>query len=237
MTGQNAHYDEDPGAAADNGALNHVDPSTGEISGDVDDIRGEDLPGDEVSGGDVLDLVESLLGEIKALSQRLDGVQEQAEWAVDELTKHPAGGPWYWVGLDEKDTAALWEELAGFVQWLHNRILRHVPRKDYGIAPCWWRHPDAVEYLTALMVSHQAAYKTTSARATTALSDWVLRSLWPTIELIKENCSMKNCLRDGHAERELEAEMSGHEPGLLELMTPPGQEANPVLDVELVAGR
>ncbi len=76
------------------------------------------------------------------------------------------------------------ERLYEWVSWLEDRYLRNLFPVS-GIIPevpaDWYRHPVAVEMLTALMVSHAAAYRKKAAPPSFALVEWHERCLWPTL--------------------------------------------------------
>lgn len=130
---------------------------------------------------------------IPEILARLSGVEELAGALFEELQAYPAGGPWLWSGLDTAKRAELWIELDGFVGWLQNTILRHSSNPDKWILPCWYRHPYAVESLTALMVAHQAAYHPKTKKPSFALVDWFTRALWPVIDSFKERRLFDAC--------------------------------------------
>ena len=139
-------------------------------------------------------LLEELLATIPVMDHQLTDLQEAVEGLVDELTNYPAGGPWLWDGLSPKAQRELWVELDAFVSWLQNRILSHHMAKEGWIAPCWYRHPDAVEQLTALMVAHKASYHPKSMKPSHSLVDWFHRCLWPTMDTLKLRQTFKECL-------------------------------------------
>jgi hypothetical protein len=136
--------------------------------------------------------------EILGLKAGLVELAEQMEWVLTELTANPAGGPWWWAGLDAAAETALWKELGEFVLWLNNRILRHISSGVETIPGCWYLHPDGVEQLTALMVAHKAAYQAKSKRAGPDLVEWFQRSLWPTLRSIEEHATWRRCLEEHH---------------------------------------
>ena len=153
-----------------------VDTTTGELT--------EDAPGLEV---------------LPDLLDRMDSVEELAANLFEELTSYPAGGPWFWEELNPEQRKELWAELDGFVVWLQNRILRHWSNSAGWIPACWYRHPDAVEMLTALMVAHKAAYRAKSKKPSFELTEWFSRGLWPTMETFEKRLTFKNCMdNQGH---------------------------------------
>jgi hypothetical protein len=136
---------------------------------------------------------------IPELLDRMEAVEELAAGLYEELTSQPAGGPWFWKGLKPKQRKELWIELDGFVVWLQNRILRHSSNSAGWIPECWYRHPDAVELLTALMVAHKAAYQAKSTKPGFELTEWFSRALWPTMDSLSQRMTFKNCMEgQGH---------------------------------------
>lgn len=133
-------------------------------------------------------------GKVGELAGKVDETQKVVSSLHDLVTDLPAGGPWLWAELDAAAQRDLWIELDAFVSWLQNRILSHNTSRLAGIAPCWYKHPDAVEQLTALMVAHKASYNPRSKKASHALVDWFHRALWPTMEIIKARNTFKNCI-------------------------------------------
>jgi hypothetical protein len=134
---------------------------------------------------------------IPGILERLGIVEEIAEYLYTELSKYPAGGPWFWKELSPQQRRDLWVELDEFVTWLQNRILRHASNPEGWIAPCWYLHPDAVEPLTALMVAHQAAYRAKSQKPSFELTEWFTRGLWPTLDAFTRRTTFKNCVAEG----------------------------------------
>jgi hypothetical protein len=136
---------------------------------------------------------------IPDLLARMESVEELAAGLFEELTSYPAGGPWFWEELNPERRKELWAELDGFVVWLQNRILRHWSNSAGWIPACWYRHPDAVEMLTALMVAHKAAYRAKSKKPSFELTEWFSRALWPTMETFTQRLTFKNCMdNQGH---------------------------------------
>ncbi|WP_205728869.1 DUF4913 domain-containing protein [Frankia sp. B2] len=70
-----------------------------------------------------------------------------------------------WSEISGRDRIDLWERLGGFVEFLVGR---------YGLAfeirPCWWRHGEVVEELTALWLARQHLYSDRSVL--TAAMSW-----------------------------------------------------------------
>lgn len=159
------------------------------MSGDPAGTEPEDGPG--------LESLDDLLAQIPELDSRMSTTEDTVAALVAELTDYPAGGPWLWAGLTAEHQRALWTELDEFVSWLQNRILCYSMSKDDWIPPCWYRHPDVVEQLTALMVAHKASYRPKTKKPSHALVDWFLRGLWPTMDILKQRRTLKACLDKG----------------------------------------
>ena len=136
---------------------------------------------------------------IPEILERLGGVEELAAGLFEEISAYPDSGPWFWAELKPEQRKELWLELDGFVVWLQNRILRHSSNSLGWIPECWYRHPDAVELLTALMVAHTAAYRGKSRKPGFELTEWFSRGLWPTMEALERRMTFKNCMEgQGH---------------------------------------
>ena len=138
---------------------------------------------------------------IEGLDARLVNVETILPDLFDTYELRAAGGPYYWEALDPTATSKLWDELGKFVTWLDGRYLTNLADPSYRLPGCWYRHPIAVEELTALMVAHRAAYDTRSAKASSALVDWHQRALWPTLDSLKLRAGLAGC-RDRNEHRE-----------------------------------
>lgn len=96
------------------------------------------------------------LAEVAALhDQRISQLAE----LVDDLLPQGEGtpgsgqGPVVWAQLTSVERQRTWRSLAEWVGWLRSRypLAHRVP-------PCWWRHPELVEELTALWLAWREAY-------------------------------------------------------------------------------
>ncbi len=109
--------------------------------------------------------------------------REAVERAVDALSRRvgttPAEGAWAWRTLGPGRRRELLSQLREWVDWL---ITRYELRAEaQTIPPCWYRHPVAVEELTALMVAWHAAYSQDEGTPSDALINWHDRWLWPAL--------------------------------------------------------
>lgn len=57
----------------------------------------------------------------------------------------------------------------------------------------YYRNPDVVEQLTALMVAHKASYHPKAKTPSHMLVDWFQRCLWPTMDSLKDRLTLKPC--------------------------------------------
>ncbi len=141
-------------------------------------LGGPAHPAEEPVAVEPLDPV--MLAEVlEALALR----QEAVERAVDTLSRRlgttPREGPWAWRTLTPGRRRELLTQLREWVDWL---ITRYELRAEaQTIPPCWYRHPVAVEELTALMVAWHAAYSQDESAPSDALINWHDRWLWPAL--------------------------------------------------------
>lgn len=117
--------------------------------------------------------------EIEYLSGTVGSIGGQVTKIVDWLETRP-GGPWSWRTLDQEAAKVLWMELYDWVNWLRDRYLVALTDETHRLINDWYKHPVAVELLTALMVSHQYVYRRTRAAPSFDLVEWHERCLWPT---------------------------------------------------------
>jgi hypothetical protein len=128
--------------------------------------------------------------ELDALRADVDDLVATVGLLLDEK---PAGAPsrWSWRHADRETAAELWAELDDFVGWVNTRYL--LPER-LAVKPCWYRHPAAVEELTALMAAWRAAYHG-SDRPRDDMAAWHDRWLWPTLQRLEQHAGWRNCTR------------------------------------------
>lgn len=136
---------------------------------------------------------DELLTRIPEMDHQITDLQGAVKELLAELANYPAGGPWLWEALEPAAQRELWAELEAFVVWLQNRILCHHASRERWIPPCWYKHPDAVEQLTALMVAHKASYHPKAKTPSHTLVDWFQKCLWPTMDTLRERLTLKEC--------------------------------------------
>ncbi len=134
---------------------------------------------------------------IYELTQTVAQLTELLDEISQELDGEPPGGPWLWRLLPPEDAAALAAELGEWVSWLHERYIRYAPSTEYGLPACWFRHPVAVEELTALMVAHQAAYSQRARKKSAELAYWHEVHLWPCLRRLNALKLFDHCHK-GH---------------------------------------
>ncbi|MFK3672465.1 hypothetical protein ACI2IX_20040 [Leifsonia aquatica] len=122
--------------------------------------------------------------DIDHLQGDVNGLGSQLVKLLDWLDARP-GGPWSWRTLDQKAARELWAELYEWVNWLRDRYLVNLTDETNRLINDWYKHPVAVELLTALMVSHQSVYRRTKSAPSFDLVEWHERCLWPTFERMK----------------------------------------------------
>ena len=90
----------------------------------------------------------------------------------------PAFGPWVWDAMDPEMRRERLRELGQWTAWL----VRTFPRVT--VPPCWWRHPDVREHLTALYTGWVRTYSGEPQRDL-AEAEWIstLHSLAPHLEV------------------------------------------------------
>lgn len=106
--------------------------------------------------GELLD-VDSIPGLAEVAALHHDAIESLAT-AIDELKagEQSSAGvrrPVVWADLEPHEARRTWRRLAGWVGWLRSRypLAQRIP-------PCWWRHPELVEELTALWQAWMDSY-------------------------------------------------------------------------------
>lgn len=155
-------------------------------------------PGIEVDPVLVAQRVSELEETLERVAKTLGEHDEALETVLEMLTATP-GGPWHFGRVDADRLRALWLELGEWVAWLEERYLVNLPAAEYALPKCWWRHPVAVELLTALMVAHLATYTRTAAMPSLQLVDWHTRALDPVFALLRTSKTFSKCDSE-HAE-------------------------------------
>lgn len=158
--------------------------------------------------GEKVDAQEVTLGE---LGQGMGEVSDALETLLGIFETLAPGGPWSWKHLERDDQASLWDQLGEWVAWLEARYLLVMQGVRYELPGCWYRHPVAVELLTALMVSHLAVYNVKARQPSHALVDWHTRCFEPVFAVLTDWAGFKDCKRGEHAP--IAAREARHDPG------------------------
>lgn len=131
----------------------------------------------------------------KDVEQALNTHEELLEKLIEILEEAEAGGRYHWDYLKAHKKAKLMGRLVVFVNWLDRTYLQQVT--TFELKPCWWRHPDIVWQLTALMLAHAAVYNAT-AKPSMDFVTFHTHALWPTLERITSNGTMRKCEKGKH---------------------------------------
>jgi hypothetical protein len=106
---------------------------------------------------DLADRLQSLVDAVRAQQQSIERLvaalpasSDQKEGGADDQSEPRLIN---WLELRGEERRRAWQELAAFVE----RIVAHY-ELFWTVRPCWWRHNDAVEELTALWHSYQLAF-------------------------------------------------------------------------------
>lgn len=90
------------------------------------------------------------VGPVPALAPSGDAQAQETEPA--------AYVPYCWKHVSASEARGLWVRLREWVDWVNGR---YFASSWESIRPCWFRHPAAVEELTALWAAWEAAYRAT----------------------------------------------------------------------------
>jgi hypothetical protein len=112
-----------------------------------------------------------VIDELADLSVRVTDLAAEVAALTKEHTETPTAP--CWVDLDQNTAEKAWAALRA---WVIDVLFGRYPHtadqhKDAHIPPCWYRHPSAVEELSALHVTWCAAFRDPTAQPTTA-NEW-----------------------------------------------------------------
>lgn len=113
-------------------------------------------------------LSDQLLDVLDALRQRVEQLESTGpvpatvggDYEVQDLAPaDPAPYvPYCWRHVSAAEARGLWVRLREWVDWVNGR---YFASSWESIRPCWFRHPAAVEELTALWAAWESAYRAT----------------------------------------------------------------------------
>jgi len=98
----------------------------------------------------IASLAELVEGQNRLPQLATEKSSESAEPEKPDLRRKPVD----WLSVTGRERLGAWQGLAYFVEVLVYRYNLHLE-----IRPCWWRHADAVEELTALWHTRQMSYR------------------------------------------------------------------------------
>lgn len=136
---------------------------------------------DEFTWAEIFDLQDQTF---KELMSRVEALEKAAP------APGAASAAYCWRELtDPKDREDLWNTLRSWVDWISVRYLAHGATR---IPSCWYRHPVAVEELTALWAGWYFAYHQKKSPNMLAI-DWHQRYFWPTLKHLGDKI-YKGCI-------------------------------------------
>lgn len=104
---------------------------------------------------------DQLLDAMDAQQQRIEQLESAGPVPVSVSSgdAEPAAYvPYCWRHVSAAEARGLWVRLREWVDWVNGRYFSSSWKS---IRPCWFRHPAAVEELTALWAAWEAAYRAT----------------------------------------------------------------------------
>jgi hypothetical protein len=154
---------------------------------------------DEALAGLVVDVAElrrdvddlaGVRGQIKEVARSVAGLRTGLEQlAADSRAAAPR--IWSWPALNAAEATEAW---SGLRTWLADILLARYPGAPRALLPCWYRHPDVLDSLTALYTAWRGAYDDPKAPADAA-AVWLDRWLPAALRQLRE--SLGSC-SDGH---------------------------------------
>jgi len=149
-----------------------------------------DRPADRMLRGRVDELDRDLQvtrAAVKALSESITAMAVQAARVR----------PIHWPDLPNDQHAARYTEL---LAWMREVLVERYPFDAEALTPCWWRHPTAVDLLTAAWQSWTAVYRNPAASVDRQVT-WQ-HTTRPTttfqLRLALSNCSGAKHVDDPH---------------------------------------
>jgi hypothetical protein len=126
-----------------------------------------------------------------ALSQ-VKQVREDLDEAIEKRKIKPPAAPWWLVDRDQ--FAA---QLADLRSWFDTYLARQYPAYAARLAPCWWRHMEAIWELSALKTEWHRIYPDPENGDNQALLNWherwmpgVLSRLAEVIKCVPGTCQL-----------------------------------------------
>jgi hypothetical protein len=154
--------------------------------------------------------VERDVGELKDAVGRVEKLGLQiselagmvAALAEDEAGGRPERAPW-WPDFGPGEETR--EALRALGAWVEEVIRERHPELYRGLAPCWYRHPEVLDELTALRAAWFGAYRDSAASATAAI-EWHDRWLPACLARCKAVIKSRGCDKEGHDAKPMRTE-------------------------------
>ena len=125
------------------------------------DFLAERVKALEALSDQLLDVLDALRERVEQLESTgpvpaaVDGEYEVQDVAPAEPASYV---PYCWRYVSAAEARGLWVRLREWVDWVNGR---YFASSWESIRPCWFRHPAAVEELTALWAAWESAYRAT----------------------------------------------------------------------------
>lgn len=125
------------------------------------DFLAERVKALEALSDQLLDVLDALRDRVEQLESTgpvpaaVDGEYEVQDVAPAEPASYV---PYCWRYVSAAEARGLWVRLREWVDWVNGR---YFASSWESIRPCWFRHPAAVEELTALWAAWESAYRAT----------------------------------------------------------------------------
>jgi hypothetical protein len=124
-----------------------------------------------------------------ALSQ-VKQVREELAEAIEKRKLKPPPAPWWLVDRDQAE--AMLADLRG---WFDGFLARQYPGYASRLAPCWWRHMEAIWELSALKTEWERIYPEPENGDNQGLLNWHDRLLPGVLSRLAEviKCDVTGC--------------------------------------------
>ncbi|MEU0938945.1 hypothetical protein [Embleya sp. NPDC005971] len=137
--------------------------------------------------GEAMKAQSERLGEVEAtvldVGKRLKRVTEEP--------KEPPVPVWSWATMDADKAAEAWAALSA---WVRDVLQERYPTSRAALAPCWYKHTDVVEELSALMAAWTRAFGLADSAPPGAI-EWLDRWLpgcLRRVETLLQRCRTDN---------------------------------------------
>ena len=120
----------------------------------------------------------------------LKQMREELAEAIEKRKLKPPPAPWWSVDRDQAEAM-----LAELREWADGFLGRHYPGYASRLAPCWWRHMEAVWELSALKTEWERIYADPENGDLQGLLNWHDRLLPGVISRLAEavKCDVTGC--------------------------------------------